>query len=165
MPSRLLAVLTTALFTLACLALVVMLGAYLAEVVLRYAFNAPTRWSSDVVAYALCTSVALALPTVTRDNGHVAITSLIERLSPARQQVAFRALAWVSAATCAAAALLLLSQAQAQWRDGIETVAAFAIPKWWLSALIALGFSGAASHFLAHALQREATALGGEREL
>lgn len=163
--TELLARLTQGLFVVACAALLVMLLAYLAEVVLRYFFNAPTRWSSDVVSYAMLVCVAFALPAVTRDGGHVAITSLVERMSPARQQLAFRALAWVSALVCAAAAALLSSQGLAQWQGGIETVAALAIPKYWLSGCSALGFVGAAGHFVAYALRRDATALGGEREL
>lgn len=157
--------LTRGLFRIACAALCVMLFAYVAEVVLRYAFNAPTRWSSDLVSYAMLVCIAFALPAVTRDGGHVAITSLLERLSAAKQQAAFRALAWISALVCAAATALLAGQALAQWRGGIETVAAYAIPKWWLSAAVGLGFAGAAGHFVGHALKREAVALGGEREL
>jgi TRAP-type C4-dicarboxylate transport system permease small subunit len=38
--------LTRGLFGLACMALMAMLLAYVIEVVLRYFFNAPTRWSS-----------------------------------------------------------------------------------------------------------------------
>lgn len=157
--------LTRGLFGLACTALLVMLLAYVVEVVLRYFFNAPTRWSSDVVSYAMLLCIAFALPAVTRDNGHVAITSLVERLEPAVRTRAFRGLAWLGALACGAATALLWSQGIEQWRGGIETVAAFAIPKWWLSGAAGLGFAGAAAHFVSHALQAEAEALGGEREL
>ena len=160
-----LSALTRALFGLACAALVLMLGAYVAEVVLRYLFDAPTRWSSDVVSYAMLASVVFALPAVTRDGGHVAITSLVERLPPARQAQAFRALAWLSASVCAAAVALMVQQAYLQWQGGIDTVAALAIPKWWLSAAVGLGLAGAAAQFIAHALAPAAAALGGEREL
>ncbi|WP_374668037.1 TRAP transporter small permease [Ramlibacter sp.] len=156
---------TRGLFGLACAALVAMLAAYVTEVVLRYCFNAPTRWSSDAVSYAMLVCIAFALPAVTRDNGHVAITSLVERLSPALRAQAYRLLAWLSALACLAAAALLASQGVAQWRDGIETVAAFAIPKWWLSAAAALGFAGAATQYVGHVLQADAGALGGEREV
>jgi TRAP-type C4-dicarboxylate transport system permease small subunit len=162
---RMQAALTRGLFQIACAALLLMLFAYVAEVVLRYFFNSPTRWSSDLVSYSMLVCIAFALPAVTRDGGHVAITSLLERVSVQKQQAAFRALAWVSAAVCAAATALLAAQALAQWQGGIETVAALAIPKWWLSVAVGLGFAGAAGHFVGHALKREAVALGGEREL
>lgn len=164
-PARALAAATRGLFAIACGALAVMLLAYVIEVVLRYFFAAPTRWSSDMVSYAMLVCIAFALPAVTRDNGHVAITSLVERLSEAARAPAFRALAWLGALACAAATALLWSQGFAQWRGDIETVAAFAIPKWWLSGAAGLGFAGAAGHFVGHALQAEAQALGAEREL
>lgn len=162
---RVLAALTRVEFLLACLALVVMLGAYLIQVVMRYAFNAPPLWSSDVVAYALCVSVMLALPAVTRDKGHVAITSLVDRMGTARRLASFRWLAWISAAACTGATALMLSQGLAQWRAGIDTVAAFAIPMWWLSVTVAIGLAGAACHFTVHARRGADAALGGEREV
>ena len=73
--------LTTTEFIVACGALTLLLGSYLFEVVLRYGFDAPTRWSSDIVQYMLCLCVAFAMPLVTRDGGHVAITSFLENRS------------------------------------------------------------------------------------
>ncbi len=139
--------LTQALFGIACAALILMLVSYLAEVALRYAFNAPTRWASDVVSYALLVTISFALPVVTRDGGHVAITALVERLGQAPRQRMQRALAAVSALACAGGAALLALQAQAQWAGGIETVAALAVPKWWLSAAVAVGLLGSALQF------------------
>jgi TRAP-type C4-dicarboxylate transport system permease small subunit len=162
---RLLAAATRAAFALACAALVVMLCAYVAEVVLRYFFDAPTRWASDVVAYAMLCLVALAMPAVTQGGGHVAITSVVERLPAAAQPVLAQALAWVCAAACAAATALMAGQAWAQLLGGIETVAALPIPKAWLSGAVALGFGLSAAEFAALALARRGVALGGEREI
>lgn len=162
---RLLDALTKGLFALACIALVTMWVGYMAEVVLRYLFNAPTRWSSDVVSYALAACVALSLPAVTRDGAHVAITSLIDRLPQRLQGRCQRLLAVVSALACLTAAVLIAVQAGVQWRDGIETVAALPIPKWWLSGLVALGLGGAAAQFLRLALRPAGRSLGGEREI
>lgn len=145
-----LARLTQGMFIVSCAALVVMLLSYLTEVVSRYVFDAPTSWSSDVVSYAMLLCVALALPAVTRDQGHVAITSLVERLTAPRRRQAHSVLSWVSGLACAAATALLASQALSQWQGGIDTVAALAIPKWWLSGVAALGFAGAGANFLVH---------------
>ena len=158
---KLLDALTEALFALACAALVVILLVYVAEVALRYVFDAPTRWSSDVVAYALAASVALALPAVTRDGAHVAITSLVDRLPARLRGRCLRLLATVSAAACLTAAALLALQGLVQWRDGIETVAALPIPKWWLSGVVGLGLAGAAAQFLRHAIWPPAQAPDG----
>ena len=162
---RLLDALTKGLFALACIALVTMWVGYMAEVVLRYLFNAPTRWSSYVVSYALAACVALSLPAVTRDGAHVAITSLIDRLPQRLQGRCQRLLAVVSALACLTAGVLIAVQAGVQWRDGIETVAALPIPKWWLSGLVALGLGGAAAQFLRLALRPAGRSLGGEREI
>jgi len=144
--------LTQAAFGLACAALLVLLGAYLFEVTARYAFNAPTRWSSDLVQYALCATVALALPAVTRDSGHVAITALLDKLSPPRQALAARAIQALGFLVTAATAAGFAQIAATQAAQGIETVAAFAIPKWWLSAMVTFGFAGASLHLLRQAL-------------
>jgi C4-dicarboxylate transporter DctQ subunit len=162
---RLLDALTQGLFALACLALVAMWAGYVAEVVLRYLFDAPTRWSSDIVSYALTACVALSLPAVTRDGAHVAITSLIDPLPQGLRVRCQRLLALASALACLTAGALIAAQAAAQWRDGIETVAALPIPKWWLSGLVALGLLGAAAQFLRLAARPDGRSLGGEREI
>lgn len=135
-------------FGIACAALLVLLGSYLVEVVARYAFNAPTRWSSDLVSYSLCVCVAFALPIVTRDGGHVAITSFIEKASLERQAVLHRTIALIGALTLIGAALVFAVIAKSQASQGIETVAAFAIPKWWLTALLTYGLADAGFHLV-----------------
>ena len=64
---------------------------YTSEVVARYFFNAPLNWSGDVSSYLLCACTFLALPMVTRSNGHVAIGYFLERMQrrPARYSVFF----------------------------------------------------------------------------
>ncbi len=155
-----LARLTRASFALACTALVVILGAYVIEVVARYGFGRPTTWSADLVNYALCASIFLAMPEITRNSGHVAITSLIEKLKPGHQARLARLLALAGALLCAVAAYVAVAAALGQAANGIETVAAFAIPKWWLTALVAYGFALSALAFLL--LTRRATRAGVE---
>lgn len=139
---------TSMSFSLSCLALVTLASAYLVEVVCRYVFSAPTLWASETAQYALCASVALALPDITRNRGHVAITSLVERLTPRHQAVLQR---WIHAG--AAACLLALTAVFIgvtvdQARQGLETVSALAIPKWWITAVVACGFADAALHLV-----------------
>ncbi|MEZ5645394.1 MAG: TRAP transporter small permease [Burkholderiaceae bacterium] len=144
---RLLDLVTDILFAISGGALAVMLMSYLTEVGMRYFLNAPTRWSSDVVSYAMLVSIAFALPVVTRDGGHVAITAMLEWLSPPRRRHAHRALAAISALSCACTSAVLFSQSLSQMREGIETVAALSVPKWWLSASVGMGLLLAALHF------------------
>lgn len=156
---------TRTAFALACFALVVVLGSYLLEVVSRYGFNAPTRWSSDLVQYMLCVSVALALPTVTRDGGHVAITSFLEKLSAAKQAKMTRCIQGFGALTLGVVAVVFALVATDQARQGIETVAAFAIPKWWLTSLVVLGLLGAALHLVRQTVGQAAAQAGHEMDV
>lgn len=152
-------------FRIACFALVVLLGAYLIEVVARYGFNAPTRWTSDLVQYMLCVSMSLALPWVTREGGHVAITSFLEKASAKNQAIAARWIQGLGAFTLSAVAIVFCTVAWDQARQGIETVAAFAIPKWWLSGLVVLGLGGAALHLLRQAMGLDAAQAGHEMDV
>lgn len=140
--------LTRAGFVLACAALAIILAAYNLEVIARYFVGQPTIWSADTIAYALCASIFLAFPDVTRRAGHVAITSLIERLSSANLRRLTRAISIIGAALCALAAWICGAEAREQFNTGIETVAAFAIPKGWLTGVIAYGFASSGLHLL-----------------
>lgn len=135
-------------FALACLALLTILAAYVIEVVARYGFGKPTLWSSDLVNYALCASVFLAMPEITRNSGHVAITSLVEKLSTANQALLARVMSFGGAVLCGLSAYVAVTAAIGQAQAGIETVAAFAIPKWWLTGIVAFGFGLSALCFL-----------------
>jgi len=63
---------------LAAIGLGTIVTAYVYEVVTRYFFNSPTDWVSDYVSYALVASIFLALPKVTKDKKHVAVTILVD---------------------------------------------------------------------------------------
>jgi TRAP-type C4-dicarboxylate transport system permease small subunit len=149
--------LSKASFALACVALVVILGSYIVEVVARYGLGKPTVWSADLVNYALCASIFLAMPEITRSAGHVAITSLIEKLSAPNQSLLARGLSLCGASLCALTAWIAGSAALFQAQGGIETVAAFAIPKWWLTGLVAYGFGLSALHFVTLSFQATRT--------
>lgn len=140
--------LSKASFALACAALVVILCSYIIEVVARYGLGKPTVWSTDLVNYALCASIFLAMPEITRSAGHVAITSLIEKLSATNQSLLARGLCFCGGLLCALTVWIAGGAALVQAQGGIETVAAFAIPKWWLTALVAYGFGLSALHFV-----------------
>ena len=70
--------LTLAASLLAATGLAMIVCSYIYEVVSRYVFQSPTAWASDFVAYALCASAFLALPHVTKDKAHVAVTILVD---------------------------------------------------------------------------------------
>jgi len=107
---------------LAMVALAMMVSAYVLEVVLRYGFNTPTRWSSDLVSYLLLFITFMALPQVTASGGHVAVTALLERISPGRQ------------------------------RHAARVMAAYPVPKAWVSVWIIYGLGSSALYFLRAAI-------------
>ena len=166
--ARLLAVhdrLTTTEFIVAGGALTVLIASYLFEVASRYGFGAPTRWSSDIVQYMLCLCIAFAMPLVTRDGGHVAITSFLEKLPRARQERAARAIAWLGVLALGVTTVLFARVALDQAQQGIETVAAFAIPKWWLTGVVALGLLDCTLHLLRQGLGWETARAGQELDV
>jgi TRAP-type C4-dicarboxylate transport system permease small subunit len=130
----------------ACVA--VMAVAYTAEVVARYFFSAPLNWSGDLSGYLLCVSVFLALPRVTADRAHVAVSLLIEVMHPRTRRRYVRALWYVTAVVCAFITYFIAVEGVRQFNENILTSAANQIPKWWISAVACYGLASAALHLL-----------------
>ena len=76
------------------------------EVVMRYAFNAPTTWVHEVSVMLAAAAFVIGGPVVHQTRHHIAITFIFERMSPRRQQ-------WASAigSVLTLAFLLLLTYA------------------------------------------------------
>lgn len=136
------------LFIVAGLALCAATGLYLFEVAARYLFDAPTTWSGEAVQYSLAILIFGALPEVTRRSAHVAIdivpSSLPKRLSGRLE----RFNCFIGAGACAVAAAIAGNEALRQFDRGLLTNAAHPIPRWWITAVIALGLASAALHLL-----------------
>ncbi|AJY48962.1 MULTISPECIES: TRAP transporter small permease subunit [Halomonadaceae] len=122
------------------------------EVVARYFFNAPTLWSSSLVAYFLCIAVSLSVPELARTNGHIAITVLPERLSPASRQRYDRMIALAAGVVCTVAAWILIQETLRQFGSGTTTALGLDIPKYWVSIFICYAFINTALYFLRYAL-------------
>lgn len=145
---------TRAGFALAQLCLVVIVGAYAFETVSRYFFGAPTWWSNEVVAYALCIGTFLALPEVSRQNGHIAISFVIGTLPPRAAGIAGAVLALVAGLTCLVVAWISFEANLAQIARGEMLVRVKPIPKVWIAGWITYGFLGSGLHFLRLAPRR-----------
>lgn len=120
----------------------------LKEVAMRYFFNAPTTWSSDVNQWLFAIAVILVIPEIARTNGHIAITVLLERLPRNQKNVATRTLAIVSFLMCLAAFYITGMETFRQYSSGILTMWVSPIPKWWISIAIPFGFLLTAIQFL-----------------
>ncbi len=121
---------------------------YAAEVVARYFFSAPLNFSGDVSSYLLCACIFLALPKVTGDGAHVAITFVSEALPESRHAAYLRGLQIVTGLVCLMVAGFVVWIGLDLYRSGALTSQATQMPKWLLAALAAFGFGGAALQLL-----------------
>jgi TRAP-type C4-dicarboxylate transport system permease small subunit len=144
--------LTRASFMLAAAAIAAILLAYVREVVGRYFFQAPTMWSDDVVGYMLCLSTFLALPQITRDKGHVAVTLLLDAIGPRSRRGMEAGIAAAGAIFCALAAYISGIENARQIAEGVETLSNYPIPKWWITVVITFGLALSALYFLRQAI-------------
>ena len=125
---------------------------FVMEIFMRYAINAPTKWSNDVISFIMPAMIFLALPEVTRRNQHIAITFLVEAMGDDVAVKWGRVLALVSANVAALAAWIVASSALKQFSTGILTNTVIQVPKWALLSPIAFSFGVVALIFLTTAL-------------
>lgn len=152
--------LTTLGLQLAMGALALMVGSYVLEVVLRYGFNSPTRWSADLVSYLLLFITFMAMPQVTANGGHVAVTALLERMSPTRQRAAARVIAAGGVVVCLLLASIALQETLRQASGNVQMMAAYPLPKAWISIWIVYGLGSSAVYFLRIAIWPPASPVG-----
>jgi TRAP-type C4-dicarboxylate transport system permease small subunit len=121
---------------------------YVFEVVSRYIFEAPTAWASDFVAYALCASAFLALPRVTKDKAHVAVTILVDIAPKPIANGVHIAVSILGFLCLTFAAWISLQENIRQFTRGIQTLAIVPIPQWWVSSFITFGLALSACYLL-----------------
>lgn len=80
--SNLTTILEAAAKFVAVLALVIICGAMVGQVLFRYVLNAPLQWSETVSVYALVWVVFLGAGVLAFTDSHVSIQSLTDKLSP-----------------------------------------------------------------------------------
>ncbi len=125
---------------------------YVYEVVTRYFFNAPTAWVSDFVSYILCASVFLALPQVTKDKGHVAVTILVDIMPDRIAGYVHVGINTIGFACLAFASYISLQENLRQYTKNIETLAIIPIPQWWVSSFITFGLALSSLYLLRFAV-------------
>ena len=146
--------LTLAFFSVLILSAIVAL--FTAEIFFRYVLNAPTTWSSDVIAFTMPAMIFFALPEVTRRKHHIAITFMLEMARNRNGAVLSRLVAFLSFTVSSMMGYITGLEAYGQYLKGIQTNSLFNIPKWLVSVPISVGFLACAIVFLA-------TSLGVER--
>lgn len=133
---------------LAVVALSLIVSAYLFEVFTRYFLNAPTSWGSDFVSYALSASIFLALPKVTRDRGHVAVTILVDSMPHRLANAVHVGVHLVGFLCIGFTAWVSFQENLRQSARGIMTLAMNPIPVWWVSSFMTFGLLVSAFHML-----------------
>jgi len=119
---------------------------YTAEVVARYFLNAPLNWSGDVSSYLLCACAFLALPKVTKDGGHVAITYVLERMGDLKRARYANMLRMITGLACLAAGIIVAYEGMQLYAEGVLTTQATQIPKWLIAVLACLGLFSSTLH-------------------
>jgi TRAP-type C4-dicarboxylate transport system permease small subunit len=140
--------LTVAGFALAAALIGAIAAGFCYEVAARYFFDAPTTWLHDFASYALAAVIFLSIPAMTQRGAHVAVGYLVEGLSEGARRPLGRAVLAAAAAACLAAAWIGAAESWRQYAQGVETISANPIPKWWVSAVIPYGFASSALYFL-----------------
>jgi len=155
---RTLDLLTKVAFHISGAALAGILCLIVNEVFCRYFFNAPTTWAGDANQWLFALTTTLALPEVTRVNGNVAITILLERLPEEKRLVLARVLALIGCLACFLAVYVTGNEVVRQFSMEITTNWVYPVPKWWVSATIPVGFLLCSLQFLRLGLQRRPSA-------
>jgi len=130
------------------ISLVIITIAIIIDVVLRNTGFRPSQSTSALVEYVMLYSTMAAAPWLVRKNGHVAITSFIERLPDGLRFLAGRAVL----------ILCIIVLGLLSWRScavGLEMLASNSvdmrsinIPSWVLYAMLAIGFGLMTLEFL-----------------
>ncbi|MDF1750172.1 MAG: TRAP transporter small permease subunit [Alphaproteobacteria bacterium] len=151
---RLIDFLSTVAYTLSAILLAVIVMLYSMEIVLRYFFLSPTVWTRDTVTYFLAATICLAAPEIARQNGHVAITILLEMCSDRVRQFMETALALITAVVTGGVCWITAGQTARLIETGILTLGTVAVPKWWIAVFIPIGFLLVSLQYLALAFDQ-----------
>ncbi len=139
---------TSAGFALAAGLVGAIAAAFCYEVVARYFFSAPTAWTYDVGCYLLAAVIFLAMPEMTRRGAHIHVNLVFDYLSPSGVRLLRYLIGALAVAACLAATWITGSETWRQYAQGVWTLSALPIPKWWVSILIPYGMLSSALHFL-----------------
>ncbi|ATG48546.1 hypothetical protein CEW89_13830 [Celeribacter ethanolicus] len=144
--------LVSAGFWLGSLALMSIVVIFAYEVVMRYFFDAPTKWASDFVSFLLLISVFLVIPHVTRLEGNVSVSILLDLLGERSSEVLRRLGFAVGAAVCLWVGYIFWQETHRLFLRGTVTLTTVPVPKWTLYAFILFGMLNSGVYFLRQAL-------------
>ena len=123
------------------------------EVVMRYFFDAPTRWVIEFSEYALLWLAFLSSAWILRQEGHVRVELLTEMLSPRWQRRLHFVTSWLGAAVCAVFFWVSTTYVLGIRESGEILFKSVPIEKWTVMAVIPPGLALLAIQFVRRAFQ------------
>lgn len=118
------------------------------EVASRYLFRAPTDWAPDTSAVAFAFIAFLAVPELTRDSGHAAMTFVVANASPAVSMLLTRVSLALACVACAICVWYGAFEAARQIGNGVTMISVLPIPKSIVTVAIVYGLASTALYFL-----------------
>ncbi|WP_048647337.1 TRAP transporter small permease [Nitratireductor soli] len=106
----------------ACLALVVIVGATAIGVVSRSFFNSPVIWTSEMALLAQVWLTFIGASAIYKSRGHVGVTGVIEAMPPFLANIVARALDGALAILLVLAGLAMLDLMDKQWEQTLSTL-------------------------------------------
>lgn len=139
---------TKASFFVASLALALIVIIFCIEIIMRYFFAAPTSWGPDTVTFLFCASLMLAMPEVTRENGHIAVSIILD-FSPRSFAEKFKLILFaVSFFVISYVFYVTTIELIRLFETGINTLGSFRVPKWIVFGFIPFGLGLSAIQFV-----------------
>jgi len=151
-----------ALMFIGCLMLFALMLVVVADVSLRYLFNAPLQWSYEVISsYLMPGLFFMAVSHTLKANAHVAVDILHNYVR--------RTTRYVFEAVCTVVALPVFAlctwvSAQHTWNDwqsAATSTSGLAVPTWTISLMLPLGFGMLSLRLLLNAYGYIATLVSG----
>lgn len=155
----------TAVLSVGCLFLFALMLIVVADVSLRYLFNAPLAWSFEIISsYLMPGLFFLAASHTLKANAHVCV-DILHNYVGRRTRYLFEAVISVLAAPVFGLAAVV--SAQNTWNDlqlGAASSSGMELPTWTISLMLPLGFGLLTLRLVLHAIGYIATLVSG-REL
>ncbi|MAY88209.1 MAG: hypothetical protein CML02_16020 [Pseudooceanicola sp.] len=122
----------------------------------------PVSWVPEVSVYFFCFAICSSMPHVTRQGSQIAVSLLLEALSPEARRRYVPFVEGLSFLVCMVIAYLCAEICWKQFKAGTITVADLSIPKWVLSAMLTYAFlmSGVMHFVNALSLRKHSTMFG-----
>ena len=124
---------------LAVAIMIALVGSVCYEVVMRYFFNAPTRWVVEFSEYALLQLAFLGAAWVLREEAHVSVEMVTELLPRRGREIMFLITSIIGALTCALFFWVSLNYLIGIYDSGETLFKSMEVKKWAVMAVMAPG--------------------------